>query len=310
MRYRFFAPANCDVEFEIRECPETTEDPDTCSCDVSKYDVEDLKERLERVERSLAGSDIGSLESTVNDVLNGVSTMQQCIAKMVLPGMEETTEMPRDTTRMDYETTMMDTTKMPMDTTKMDYETTMKAIETTMKQYDTTMPMKDTTMPMKDTTMMDTTMMKDTTMMDTTMKATTMMDPTMKATTMMDTTMPATTMMDTTIRPTSAFEMYGTFYAANLKCQSGTGARTFKNSFSDFVDVPTCVKTCRDDPNCKYATTDGTTHCIGCREVPTAAAPGWSVYKAYDARRQLTAQEVMRIENAALRARLDELMRN
>merc|ERR1712141_520523 len=236
----------------------------------------------------------------------------------------------------DYETTMMDTTKMPMDTTKMDYETTMKAIETTMKQYDTTMPMKDTTMmdttmmdttmmdttmmkdttmmdttmPMKDTTMMDTTMMKDTTMMETTMKATTMMDTTMKATTMMDTTMPATTMMDTTIRPTSAFEMYGTFYAANLKCQSGTGARTFKNSFSDFVDVPTCVKTCRDDPNCKYATTDGTTHCIGCREVPTAAAPGWSVYKAYDARRQLTAQEVMRIENAALRARLDELMRN
>merc|ERR1711953_897175 len=161
MRYRFFAPANCDVEFEIRECPETTEDPDTCSCDVSKYDVEDLKERLERVERSLAGSDIGSLESTVNDVLNGVSTMQQCIAKMVLPGMEETTEMPRDTTRMDYETTMMDTTKMPMDTTKMDYETTMKAIETAMKQYDTTM--------------MDTTMMKDTTMMETTMKATTMM---------------------------------------------------------------------------------------------------------------------------------------
>merc|ERR1711979_146199 len=89
---------------------ETTEDPDTCSCDVSKYDFEDLKERLERVERSLAGSDIGSLESTVNDVLNGVSTMQQCIAKMVLPGMEETTEMPRDTTKMDYETTMMDTT--------------------------------------------------------------------------------------------------------------------------------------------------------------------------------------------------------
>merc|ERR1711978_67968 len=99
-----------------------------------------------------AGSDIGSLESTVNDVLNGVSTMQQCIAKMVLPGMEETTEMPRDTTKVDYETTMMDTTKM-------DYETTMKAIETSMK----------------DTTMMETTM-KDTTMMETTMKATTMMD--------------------------------------------------------------------------------------------------------------------------------------
>lgn len=265
--------------------------------------------------------------------------MQQCIAKMVLPGMEETTEMPRDTTKMDYETTMMDTTKMPMDTTKMDYETTMmdttkmdyettmKAIETSMKEYDTTMmkdtTMMDTTMPMKDTTMMDTTMMKDTTMMDTTMpmkdttmmdttmmKDTTMMETTMKDTTMMDTTMKATTMMDTTITPTEAFEMYGTYYAADLKCQKGTGDRTFKNSFSDFVDVATCVKQCRDDKACVYATTDGKEHCIGCRVMPTEAAPGWSVYKSYDARRQLTAQEVLRIENAALRARLDKLMRN
>merc|ERR1711978_237912 len=244
-----------------------------------------------------AGSDIGSLESTVNDVLNGVSTMQQCIAKMVLPGMEETTEMPRDTTKMDYETTMMDTTKM-------DYETTMKAIETSMKEYDTTMmkdtTMMDTTMPMKDTTMMDTTMMKDTTMMETTMKDTTMMETTMKD----------TTMMDTTITPTEAFEMYGTYYAADLKCQKGTGDRTFKSSFDDFVDVATCVKQCRDDKACVYATTDGKEHCIGCRVMPTESAPGWSVYKSYDARRQLTAQEVLRIENAALRARHDKLMRN
>merc|ERR1711978_816602 len=195
---------------------------------------------------------------------------------------------------------MGDTTKMPMDTTKMDYETTMK---------DTTM--MDTTMPMKDTTMMDTTMMKDTTMMDITMmKDTTMMETTMKATTMMETTMKATTMMDTTITPTEAFEMYGTYYAADLKCQKGTGDRTFKNSFEDFVDVATCVKQCRDDKACVYATTDGKEHCIGCRVMPTESAPGWSVYKSYDARRQLTAQEVLRIENAALRARHDKLMRN
>merc|ERR1711879_175232 len=165
---------------------------------------------------------------------------------------------------------------------------------TSMKEYDTTMmkdtTMMDTTMPMGDTTMMDTTMMKDTTMMETTMKD--------------------TTMMDTTITPTEAFEMYGTYYAADLKCQKGTGDRTFKNSFSDFVDVATCVKQCRDDKACVYATTDGKEHCIGCRVMPTESAPGWSVYKSYDARRQLTAQEVLRIENAALRARLDKLMRN
>merc|ERR1712050_630210 len=197
------------------------------------------------------------------------------------------------TTKMDY-----DTTKMDYETTKMDYETTMKAIETSMKEYDTTM--MDTTM-MKDTTMMDTTMpMKDTTMMETTMmKDTTMMETTMKDTTMMETTMKDTTMMDTTIKTTEAFEMYGTYYAADLKCQKGTGDRTFKNSFSDFVDVATCVKECRDDKACVYATTDGKEHCIGCRVMPTESAPGWSVYKSYDARRQLTAQEVLRIENAA-----------
>merc|ERR1719499_1186912 len=70
-------------------CAETTVDPDTCACDVSKAEVTDLKTRLEKVEKLLAGSDIGSLESTVNDVLNGVTTMQQCISKMVLPGTEE-----------------------------------------------------------------------------------------------------------------------------------------------------------------------------------------------------------------------------
>merc|ERR1719219_841265 len=163
--------------------------------------------------------------------------------------------------------------------------------------------MMDTTM-MKDTTKMDTTMP----MKDTTMKDTTMMETTMKDTTMMETTMKATTMMDTTITPTEAFEMYGTYYAADLKCQKGTGDRTFKNSFEDFVDVATCVKQCRDDKACVYATTDGKEHCIGCRVMPTESAPGWSVYKSYDARRQLTAQEVLRIENAALRARLDKLM--
>merc|ERR1711978_303700 len=144
--------------------------------------------------------------------------------------------------------------------------------------------------------------MTDTTKMDyeTTMKA---IETSMKE---YDTTM----MKDTTMTPTEAFEMYGTYYAADLKCQKGTGDRTFKNSFDDFVDVATCVKQCRDDKACVYATTDGKEHCIGCRVMPTESAPGWSVYKSYDARRQLTAQEVLRIENAALRARHDKLMRN
>merc|ERR1712027_294820 len=85
---------------------ETTVDPDTCACDVSKAEVSDLKTRLEKVEKLLAGSDIGSLESTVNDVLNGVTTMQQCISKMVLPGTE-VTKAPVDTTKMSYDTTKM-----------------------------------------------------------------------------------------------------------------------------------------------------------------------------------------------------------
>merc|ERR1712117_87064 len=99
----------------------TTVDPDTCACDVSKAEVSDLKTRLEKVEKLLAGSDIGSLESTVNDVLNGVTTMQQCISKMVLPGTEET-KAPVETTKKVYETTKMEYPETP----KMDYPETTK----------------------------------------------------------------------------------------------------------------------------------------------------------------------------------------
>merc|ERR1712117_722733 len=138
----------------IETTAETTQDPDTCKCDVSKYDLDAVLARVEKLEGQLAGSNIGSLESTVNDVLNGVTTMQQCISKMVLPGTDMTTKMPYETTKMEY------------DTTKMEYP------ETTMMK-DTTMPAVETTEMMKETTMMETTM-KDTTMMDTTMMETTM----------------------------------------------------------------------------------------------------------------------------------------
>merc|ERR1719461_1581806 len=237
---------------------ETTVDPDTCACDVSKAEVSDLKTRLEKVEKLLAGSDIGSLESTVNDVLNGVTTMQQCISKMVLPGTEET-KAPVETTKKVYETTKMDYPE----TTKYTYETTMKAVETTMKKYETTK--------------MDTTMMKDTTLMETT-------------------ALP--------IEPTEAYEMYG-FLDTNPdhgnKCQMGA-SRAFKIGFTS---VEGCVKRCYQDPNCKYATTELSKHCIGCKVVPADNAAGWYSYQTYMRRRQLTHAEALKIENAALRARLD-----
>merc|ERR1712156_1189756 len=295
------------VEFEVRECEaETTQDPDTCKCDVSKYDMEAMAARLDKLESQLAGSDIGSLESTVNDVLNGVTTMQQCISKMVLPGTDMTTKMPYETTKMDYDTTKMeypettmmkDTTKMEYpETTEMDYETTMKAIETTMMKYETTM-MKETTEMMKETTMP--------------VVKTTTMDPTTADPSMMPTESPVdTTMMETTaevIIPTEAYEMYGFLdETVGNKCQMGSD-RAFKIGFTS---VQGCVKRCYDDPNCKYATTEKSRHCIGCKVAPTDNANGWYAYQTYMRRRKLTAQEALRIENAALRAKLDELMRN
>jgi len=291
--------------------------------------MEAMAARLDKLESQLAGSDIGSLESTVNDVLNGVTTMQQCISKMVLPGTDMTTQMPVETTKMEYDTTKMEYPE----TTEMDYETTMKAIETTMMQYETTkmeMPettMADTTMAdttmmettMKDTTMMETTMKEttmmettvaDTTMMETTMADTTMMETTMKETTMMETTMADTTMMATTeeIIPTEVYEMYGYLDEATTgnKCPWGS-SRTFKLSFTTLEG---CVKRCYDDVNCKYATTEKQSYCIGCKVAPTDKADGWYSYKTYQRRRKLTAQEALKIENAALRARLEELTRN
>merc|ERR1712156_28394 len=278
---------------------ETTQDPDTCKCDVSKYDLDAVLARLDKLESQLAGSDIGSLESTVNDVLNGVTTMQQCISKMVLPGTDMTTKMPYETTKMEFDTTKMEYPE----TTEMDYETTMKAIETTMMQYETTK------MEMPETTMADTTM-ADTTMMETTMKDTTMMETTMKETTMMETTMADTTMMATTeeIIPTEVYEMYGYLDEATTgnKCPWGS-SRTFKLSFTSLEN---CVKRCYDDGNCKYATTEKQSYCIGCKVAPTDAADGWYSYKTYQRRRKLTAQEALKIENAALRAKLEELTRN
>jgi hypothetical protein len=272
-------------------------DPDTCACDVSKAEVADLKERLAKVEKLLSGSDIGSLESTVNDVLNGVTTMQQCISKMVLPGTE-VTKAPVDTTKYSY-----DTTKMAYDTTKMAYETTKKDYyETTKMDYPETTKMEypETTKMTYETTMkaVETTMMKyDTTMMDTTKMATTMMD---------------TTMMETTaepIVPTEAFEMYG-FLDTNPdhgnKCQHGS-ARAFKIGFTSLEG---CVKRCYDDQYCKYATTEKNSYCIGCKVVPADNSAGWYSYQTYQRRRQLTQAEALKIENAALRARLDELLRN
>jgi hypothetical protein len=273
--------------------------------------MEAMAARLDKLESQLAGSDIGSLESTVNDVLNGVTTMQQCISKMVLPGTDMSTEMPYESTKMEYDTTKMeyDTTKMEYpettkmeypETTEMDYETTMKAIETTMMEYETTM---------KDTTMMETTM-KETTMMETTMADTTMMETTMKETTVMETTMADTTMMATTeeIIPTEVYEMYGYLDEATTgnKCAWGS-SRTFKIGFTSLEN---CVKRCYDDTNCKYATTEKQDYCIGCKVAPSDKADGWYSYKTYQRRRKLTAQEALKIENAALRARLEELTRN
>merc|ERR1712051_1081085 len=201
---------------------ETTKDPEACACEVSKDDMEKVLVRLEKVESQLAGSDIGSLESTVNDVLNGVTSMQQCISKMVLPGTE-TTKMPYESTKMPYESTKMeyDTTKMDYPkTTKMDYESTMKAIETTMMKYDTTkMEYPETTKMEYDTTKMeyDTTKMEyDTTKME------------------YETTMMATTAEP--IVPTEAYEMYGTLDTNpdhGNKCKYGNAYRAFKIGFTN-----------------------------------------------------------------------------
>merc|ERR1712117_760130 len=174
----------------------------------------------------------------------------------------ETTEMMKDTTKMEYP-----------ETTEMDYETTMKAIETTMMKYETTK------MEYPETTMEDT----------------------MKETTMMETTMADTTMMATTeeIIPTEVYEMYGYLDEATTgnKCPWGS-SRTFKLSFTTLEG---CVKRCYDDVNCKYATTEKQSYCIGCKVAPTDKADGWYSYKTYQRRRKLTAQEALKIENAALR---------
>merc|ERR1712045_687715 len=112
------------------------------------------------------------------------------------------------------------------------------------------------------------------------------------------------------IVPTEAYEMYGyldTNPDHGNKCKYGNAYRAFKIGFTSLEN---CVKRCNEDSNCKYATTELKSHCIGCKDVPTDKASGWYSYATYQRRRQLTAEEALKIENAALRAQLDKLMRN
>jgi hypothetical protein len=109
------------------------------------------------------------------------------------------------------------------------------------------------------------------------------------------------------IVPTEAFEMYGVLdTSTGNKCQAGS-ARAFKLSFNSLEG---CLKRCYDDTTCKYATTEKNKFCIGCKVAPTDNSSGWYSYKTYMRRRKLTAQEALKIENAALRAQLDKLLRN
>merc|ERR1711881_252476 len=140
----------------------------------------------------------------------------------------ETTMMKYDTTKMEYP----ETTKMEYDTTKMEYDTTkMEYPETTKMMYDTTKMEYDTTKMEYETTMME---------YETTAEP---------------------------IVPTEAYEMWGkldTNPDHGNKCKYGNAYRAFKIGFTSLEN---CVKRCNEDTNCKYATTELKSHCIGCKDV-------------------------------------------
>merc|ERR1712038_1843128 len=119
----------------------------------------------------------------------------------------------------------------------MEYDTTKMEYDTTKMEYDTTKMEYETTKMEYETTMME---------YETTAEP---------------------------IVPTEAYEMYGTLDTNpdhGNKCKYGA-ARAFKIGFTS---VEGCVKRCYQDPNCKYATTELSKHCMGCKVVPADNAAG------------------------------------
>merc|ERR1719189_1849247 len=139
----------------------------------------------------------------------------------------------------------------------------------------------------------------------------TTMEPTDRRTTMEPTerrtTMEPTEDRPVTARPTEAWEMYGELYTDDDLNKCGGGAdRAFREPYRD---LETCLRLCHEDPECMYASTDESTYCVGCKILDRTGS-AWTAYEIRRDRRQLSELDLLRAENAALRAELAKMRRN
>merc|ERR1719464_1477990 len=113
-------------------------------------------------------------------------------------------------------------------------------------------------------------------------------------------TMEPTERRVTTVTPTEAWEMYGELYTGDFNKCGGGADRAFRENYRD---LETCLRLCSEDPECMYASTDEETYCVGCKILDRTGS-AWTAYEIRRDRRQLSELDLLRAENAALRAEL------
>jgi len=109
-----------------------------------------------------------------------------------------------------------------------------------------------------------------------------------------------------TASPTEPWEMYGELYLGDFNKCGGGADRAFRETYKN---LETCLRLCSEDPECNYASTDESTYCVGCKILDRTGS-AWTAYEIRRDRRQLSELDMLRAENAALRAELAKMRRN
>merc|ERR1719499_2938260 len=124
---------------------------------------------------------------------------------------------------------------------------------------------------------------------------------------------PSATMMSAspTMKPTEKWEQWAfELKEGNNKCGTSPSQRSFRLTFTS---LDNCIDRCHQDSSCMYASTNGNSDaankfCIGCKTL-NSFDDTYQVFEMIRSnRRQLSEVELLRAENAALRAQLEQLM--
>jgi len=272
-----------------------------CSCEVSKAEFDDLKATVDELRAS-----IGRTEADNNDVMSSMEEMATCMAGIV---DRYSTDEPETTLEMKVPSMQPTERRVTMEPTerRVTLEPTERRVTMEPTERRVTMEPTERRVTMEPTE-------RRVTMEPTERRVT--VEPTERRVTVEPTerrvTMEPTERRETTgespvtASPTEPWEMYGELYLGDFNKCGGGADRAFRETYKN---LETCLRLCSEDPECNYASTDESTYCVGCKILDRTGS-AWTAYEIRRDRRQLSELDMLRAENAALRAELAKMRRN